>query len=354
VGRIVDRLLVGVALAALYPACAHRPCPDVRPSPPALREPWASERQRDHPLVGHVYDVRAGRFVDVASLEAAAAAAHYLLLGETHDNSDHHRLQARLVRAVTASGRRPALAFEMLDTSQQGAVDAALAGPDRSADAVARAVGWARSGWPPFAIYRPVFAAGVEANLPIVAANLPRKVVRDVVESGRSALPEPLRESLARDEPLPPALVESLRNEMSASHCGKLPPEMFDPLVLAQRARDAEMAARLLATDTGQGSILVAGAGHVRADRGVPAYLAREAPRRGALAVAFLEVSPDKCSPDAYAEDLSTERLPFDYVVFTPGAEREDPCKAMHPRTRPPPAAPATTVMRCRSGHPET
>jgi uncharacterized iron-regulated protein len=332
--------------AALLAACSHAPCRDAKLPPAAITEAWEVARNRDHPLVGHIYDVRGARYVDVAELERAAASAHFLLLGETHDNPDHHRLQARLVRAVTSSGRRPALAFEMLDTAQQPAVDAALAEPGRDADSVAKAVSWAKSGWPAFAIYRPVFAAGVEANLPIVAANLPRKVVREVVESGPEALPEPLRRSLARNEPLAPALVESLRKEMSESHCGKLPPEMFDPLVLAQRARDAEMAERLLASDRGAGAVLVAGTGHVRLDRGVPAYLSRDAPGRRALAVAFQEVSADRCSPEAYAEDLSTAELPFDYVVFTPGAEREDPCKSIHPRARPlpaPPPAPAPT-----------
>jgi uncharacterized iron-regulated protein len=329
------------ALAAtLLAACASRPpCPGAHLPPPALAGPWTSAVGRDHPLVGHVYEVRSGRFVDLAALEAAVVGAHFVLLGETHDNADHHRLQARLVRAAVANGRRPALALEMLDSGQQAAVDAALAGPRRSADAVAEAVSWSKSGWPSFDIYRPIFAAGIEASLPIVAANLPRKLVRQVVESGDSVLPRELRDRLAREPPLAPAEREALRKEMGESHCGKLPEEMFDPLILAQRARDAEMAERLVRADTGQGAILIAGGGHVRTDRGVPAQLARDPQARPTVSVAFIEARAERCSPAGYAEDLAVGALPFDYVVFTPGAQREDPCKAMKVRTHPPPHA---------------
>lgn len=333
------RLALALAAAALG-ACASAPCRDATLPPPALHDKWESARDRDHPLVGHVWDVKAQRYVDAAALDAAAADAHFLLLGETHDNPDHHRLQARLVRAATAGGRRPALALEMLDTDQQAAVDTAQAAPAHGPDDLARAVKWDQSGWPKFALYRPIFEAAAAADLRIVAANLPRKVVRDVVMTGRSALPGDLRERLARDEPLQPALLASLRKEMGESHCGKLPEQMFDPLVLAQRARDAEMAERLAAADRGAGAILVAGAGHVRDDRGVPVQLARDAPGKRIVAVAFVEVSRDACAPQAYAESLSVDRLPFDYVVFTPGAEREDPCATFKVR-HPPPKAPA-------------
>ena len=321
----------GLAAALLAAACAHAPPANAGRPPPALPGPWESPRYRDHPLAGRILDVRSGRFLDPTALESAAAAAPFLLLGETHDNADHHRLQAWLLRAA-AAGRRPALAFEMLDASQQPAVDAVRAeGGD--ADAIARAVAWERSGWPPFAMYRPLFAEGLERGLAIVAANLPRTLVRAVVKEGRAALPEPLLRSLARDEPLAPAVEEGLRQEMAEVHCGRLPPELLDPLVLAQRARDAEMARRLLAADRGSGAVLIAGAGHVRRDRGVPALLGRDAPGRASLAVAFVEVSPSRRAPGDYAGDYSAPSLPFDVVVFTPAAERADPCAGIPPGT---------------------
>lgn len=306
-------------------ACAPRADPRLVAQPISSRT-WVSTLQRDHPLVGKIWDPRAGRFVDEAALGAAVASADMVLLGETHDNVDHHLLQARLVRTVMASGRKPALAFEMLTSDLQPAVDAALASAPRDPDALAKP--WKEGGWPDFEAYRPILQAGLAGGASVLAANLPRKVVREVVSRGAVALDAPLRARLARNEPMPPALVESLRAEMRESHCGELPESMLDPLVLAQRARDAEMALRIEAAGE-RGAILVAGRGHVRTDRGVPAYLRSDAPGRKVVAVGFFEVEAEHPEPGQYLEPGESGPLPYDFAVFTPAQEREDPCEGL-------------------------
>lgn len=327
-------LAFALALAAGALACGPRVDPKLVAQPIAART-WTSPLHRDHPLVGRIWEPRAARFVDEGALAAAVAGADFVLLGEIHDNVDHHLLQARLLRAVLAAGRAPALAFEMLTTDQQAAVDAALARAPKDPDAVAEAVDWKHSRWPDFAAYRPIFAAGLEAGTPVVAANLPRAEVKAIVGRGAEALDPALRERLARDEPLAPEVAAALREEMRESHCGELPAEMLDPLVLAQRARDARMAERLATAGEGRGAVLVAGKGHVRTDRGIPPLLARDAPGRAVVAVAFVEVDPGRAEAAAYGEEEGTVgRLPYDFVVFTPGAEREDPCAALRERAR--------------------
>src|SRR5512139_1222712 len=167
-------LAVSLALVmAATLACGSRADPRLVAQPIGERT-WVSPLHRDHPLVGRIWDPRGGGFVDEGALSAAVAGADFVLLGEVHDNVDHHLLQARLVRAVLSSGRRPALAFEMLTADQQTAVDAALARAPKDPDALAKAVDWKHGRWPPFDEYRPIFAAGLEAGLPVVAANLPR------------------------------------------------------------------------------------------------------------------------------------------------------------------------------------
>jgi uncharacterized iron-regulated protein len=321
------RLAAPLALAAL--ACVPRPGAVPGHGPPSGAPGWLSPLHRDHPLVGRVLDVRAAQWVDGPALAAAVARADVVLLGETHDNADHHLLQAWLLGAIASSGRRPAVAFEMLGTHQQADLDAALAKRPVSSDDVAAAVGWASGGWPAFDLYRPVFDAALASGLPLVAANLPRDLSREVVREGRGALPESLRERLARDEPLPEAEAAALRKEMADSHCGVLPESLLDPLALAQRARDAQMAERIEAAARGPGAVLVAGSGHTRSDRGIPRHVGRDTPSLAVLSVAFLEVSPRDLDPAAYAEAYGTAALPFDWVVFTPAAERTDPCAGL-------------------------
>jgi uncharacterized iron-regulated protein len=86
---------------------------------------------------------------------------------------------------------------------------------------------------------------------------------------------------------------------------------MLEPMALAQRARDATMAERMRALPPPV--VLIAGDGHARTDRAVPAHLP------AALAIAFVEVDPGVRDPKA---------APYDYVWYTPRATDEDPCAA--------------------------
>lgn len=293
---------------------------------------WQSPLLRDHPLVGRIWDVSQGRWVEEPALIEELAKAHFVLLGEQHDNPDDHRLQASLVRALTGNGRHPALAFEMLEVDQQAPVDAALSHEPGNPDAISQAVDWAHSGWPDWGLYRPIFAAGLERGLPIIAANLPKAQGKALAFKGTSALPPELVTRLGLDTPLPEDVARPMRAELFQAHCGFMPEDQMDPMVQVQRARDAQMAERLIASDKGDGAILITGAGHARTDRGVPAHLARKVPGAQVRSVAFLEVSADKHQPQDYAEASGAGRLPYDYVWFTPVAEREDPCAKLKER----------------------
>jgi uncharacterized iron-regulated protein len=218
----------------------------------------------------------------------------------------------------------------MLTVDQQPIVDGALARAPRDPDALAEAVGWHHSRWPAFEMYRPIFAAGLEAGTPIVAANLARDQVKQIVSKGRAALDDGLRVRLARAEPIPDAVMSDLREEMDASHCGHLPASLVDPLVLAQRARDARMAERMVEPGAGRGAVLITGRGHARIDRGVPAVIAADRPDAKVVSVGFVEVDPAALEPSGYREGGGG--LPYDLVVFTPGLEREDPCEGMKGR----------------------
>jgi len=316
------RALPLVAAVACASACAARPH-------------TSKDEGRDHPLAGRYWDVRAAGWVDESKVAAAAAGADFLFLGETHDNPQHHRLQARMLQAAIAAGRRPAVAFEMLDVDQQPQIDASTASAPGDPDALADAVGWAKSGWPPFSFYRPVFATALDAGLPIVATNLSRRRAREVASRGSAALDPGVKAMLERAGPLPEEVARELREEMAESHCGQMPESMLDPLVLMQRARDAEIASRVLAAGAERGAVLIAGSGHVRADRGVPSYVAREAPARTRIAIGFLEVSADAQTVDEYAKHFAQDRFPFDYVGFTVRQEREDPCRGIEKKIRP-------------------
>jgi uncharacterized iron-regulated protein len=319
-----DRRLVGLALAvaSLVSACAAT-VPRAWETPVV---PWEARLGREHPLTGRIWDIDARGFIDRGTIAARLAPATFVLLGERHDNPDHHRLQAWVVRGLIAAGRRPAVAFEMFETTDAPAIARHLAAHPRDAAGLAAVVNWERSGWPPWSMYEPIAAAALEVGLPIVAANLPRASARALVRHGVDALAPAEAARLGLDRPLPPAVQAAMLAEMREAHCGRVPAALLDGMVLAQRARDAHMAERLAEAGRTDGAVLVAGAGHVRRDRGVPPRLAARVPGARIAAVGFVEVDDGRDEPGAYAPRFSAGELPFDYVWFTPRIESEPRC----------------------------
>lgn len=277
----------------------------------------------DHPFVGQIWLPTQARWITEAELLAELATADYVLLGEKHDNPDHHRLQARCIRALAAEGHRLSVAFEMLEIDQQTTVDAALT-EGLDADAFAAAVDW-ETNWTGWELYREVVTATLEATAPIVAANFPREMARRAVREGLDGLDPRVVSLLGLDEPLEADVHHQLVLELHEAHCGHLPPAMADAMVLAQRARDAQMAERVVAarTDEVQMVLLVTGTGHARTDRAVPALIQQRDPEATTRSIAFVEVSEELTEPTPAAHDF-----PFDAVWFTPRVTDEDPCGA--------------------------
>lgn len=301
---------------------------------------WTSALDRAHVLVGRIWDVAERRYVDEPTLANAVRAASLVALGEQHDNADHHVLEARLIGAMSASGRRPALVVEMLDETAQPEIDAVVTTHPKDAEAFARAVDWEHSGWPAWNLYRPLFMTALDAGLPIVAAGLERERAMTIAHDGLAAVDPAVVRTFALALPVPADVESALESEMSDAHCGLLPESMLGAMALIQRVRDAVMAKHLSDAADSNGAVLVAGDGHARNDRGVPALVARSLHRR-VLAVGLVEVHHDWTAPDQYAEVFSASAaarpsgpLPFDYVWFTPRASDADHCAELRSRGR--------------------
>jgi uncharacterized iron-regulated protein len=302
--------------ALLLAACA---APAPKPA-----EPWLSKVESDHPLVGRIWSVADRAFLTEDELVARLAASRYVMLGEKHDNPDHHRLQARLVRAMTDAGRRPAIVFEMIDEGQAPALENWLARGPADAAGLGPAIGWENSGWPDWSVYQPIADAAVAAKLRIRAGNLSREGIRAVARDGWTALaPERVSRLALKTEPSEETRA-AMTEEMRVSQCGMLPDESIAPMIRVQRVRDGLMA-EAMARPGADGAVLIAGDGHVRRDRGAPWFLALldKAPT---ATVAFLEVDKEKPAVADYGRGFDGH-LPFDYVWFTPRVDDRDPCE---------------------------
>lgn len=244
--------------------------------------------------------------IDAAALDHLPAA-DVVILGEVHDNPEHHANQARAVAALQPR----ALVFEMLTP------DAAARTPaDRSdAPALAAALGWEGSGWPDFALYHPIFLAAPKAR--IFGGEVPRDQARLALAQGAAAVFGADAAAYGLDQPLPADGARAREDEQFAAHCGAMPRTMMPGMIEAQRLRDAVLARAVLQAmaATGGPVAVVTGSGHARKDRGIPAALANAALGLSVLAIGQLEADP---GTDA----------PFDLWLVTDPVPRDDPCDA--------------------------
>lgn len=297
---------------------------------PPIPERWASTINAEHPLVGTLKRVRDGADVTPAQLADALASARFVLVGETHNNPDHHALQAWAVRALAARGRRPAVAFEMLDADQAAPLRAFLADePDSAAD-LGAAVGWGQRGWPAWSTYQPIADAALAAGMPLRTADVAPDTQRHVGRKGfDGAVSADARKRLGLATPLGKQARERLIADLIEGHCNMLPESAMGPMARVQRLRDAVMADSLIdaARDTRDGAVLIAGRGHVRADRAVPWYLRQRLGDPSVVTVGIVEAFAERTDWRAYLpESPDTSRAPFDYLWVTPRYDDTDHC----------------------------
>lgn len=291
---------------------------------------WKSPLYRDHPLAGQIWKSAEARYATASEVYAAMKDADFVLIGEKHDNADHHLLQARLVSEMAAYGRRPALVFEMLTESQQAPLDAYLADNPADAAGMGAAVAWEKSGWPDWEMYQPIAQQALSNDMPLLAGGLDRDMTKEISREGPGALGEGRAEALMLNQPIDEGKRTEMRQVIFDSHCQQLPESMLGPLLTVTLAKDAVMADRMIGARgprKADVAVLIAGGGHVRADWGVPLHLKRRAPDARIVAVGLAEVEKDMLDPVAHAERYGGA-MPFDFIWFTPRVDDDDPCEA--------------------------
>lgn len=272
----------------------------------------------DHPLAGRIWDPVNQNFIALAELQRRAAGSELLLLGETHDNPEHHRLQLDTLLASVDAGRRPTLLMEQFDTDQQASIDEAVQA-GREPTALLR--GWDAS------MYRNIIVRTAGLGLPLRAANLPREKLRPVIRDGFTNLTADDIDRLALKPTWDEGREKFMAHVIDQSHCGKVGPQLRDGLVRAQRLRDATLADTALRHIDG-GAIFILGRGHARRDVGVPRYIEARRPGTRMLSIALVEISDGKTDPERYEQDQVGPVPAYDLLWFTPRARRADPCLA--------------------------
>jgi len=253
-----------------------------------------------------------------------------VLLGEVHDNSEHHRLRAAALRQAFENGWRPAVVMEQFDLDHQADIDRARSERPGDAHHLISEAGGGAATWR-WSDYEPFVALAMQYHLPLLAGNLSRATANRLARADFDAVLGAEHVRAWRLAPPPDAAWQAAQeHEIDLGHCGVLPARLWPALARGQFARDAAMA-HVLSQQASRGAVLLAGNGHVRRDLGVPRWLQRQ-DTPATLVVGFIE----RGTPPPPAGR-------YDVVVLTAPAERPDPCESF--KARPLPTADAGSAL---------
>ena len=320
---------LAVVLASLILSACMTMTTDTEALPWQPGDAWVSPHAQDHPLNGRIWDTANQIYVTPESLVKSLSDTPFILLGEKHDNADHHRIQAWLVGQVINKGRRMGLAFEMFGSDKSGVLREFHQSGSKNTAEISTLTDWQKSGWPDWSMYQPIAESAVAADLPVLAANLTRAQAMAMAREGKSVLDAKTRKRLRLNDPLPDSVTVARTDDLIKNHCNMLPAHMVEPMLKTQTAKDAVMADAMISAEAEgdlEGAILIAGAGHARTDWGVPWHLHRRSPEKSVISLGIIEVNPDLATVSEYKAFWDTPAPPFDYLWFTPRADDGDPC----------------------------
>lgn len=281
-------LLVMVLLAA---------CQSAPPLPA-----WQSPVGLEHADLGRIIDLRSGASLTPQQLLAELAGSDHVLVGERHDNPDHHALQLWLLQALAQQRDQGSVLLEMLNPDQQqkvSQVQGLISQGKRPVDLPA-ALGW-QQGWD-WALYAPLVEYGLAQPYPLLQANLDRAEISRIYRDAPSLT----------GAPAAPGVQTALLEQIRASHCQMLPETQLPAMLAVQQQRDKRMAQQLVAAP--KPAMLLAGAFHVRRDLGVPLYLQEQTSTDDLRVLMLAEVG----------ETVRAEQA--DFVWFTPSQPQQDHC----------------------------
>jgi len=169
---------------------------------------WKSGLYRNHPLVGKIWSSANNEFIELSELIETASNTEYLMLGEKHDNPDHHALQALVLDELLMRKRVGLVAFEMMNSDAQLRLDVIQQQSLASLNDLKTYLQWDEEGWD-WDFYGPLLQKVYGANLPIKAANIDDATMRQVYGN---ELP------MAISNVLDAAVMEKLNADIDDSH----------------------------------------------------------------------------------------------------------------------------------------
>lgn len=231
--------------------------------------------------------VKTGKSATAQDIAQAADKVPFVYLGENHATTPHQQLQADVIKALVARGRRVVVGLEMYTRPKQDWLDKWSLGTLTEDEFLIQS-DWKGQWGFGFEFYRPVFQAAKDNKLPMVALNVPRDWVRQVGRTGLSALTTEQKLQLPNEIYLENKAHKMVFEGLMGGHPMTGP--RGDNIYAAQVLWDEGMADTAIKWMERFGDdktvfVVIAGAGHIMYNQGINYRIDRRTKKKGVTVV---------------------------------------------------------------------
>lgn len=269
------------------------------------------------PLTGEIISMATGQPLSYPQLLDQLKNRRFILLGEKHDNPEHHQRELQLLKSLQ-QGKHTRVVLEMLDEAQAKHIEQLSA--HSSDEEIQTTLNWNDGHWP-WQDYGPLINAALKDHNQLNSGNISKPLVMQIYQQTLAEQPR-----LSTVKAIPADIQKTIQQQVYDSHCQMIPLDQMGPMTQVQLSRDASMAYALSDNlEDNMQAILIAGSFHARKDTGVPLHLQQ---RSAAAAASILLVEVDTKS-----NTIEAAIAPYvgmaDYLWFTDKSAEKDYCASL-------------------------
>jgi len=207
--------------------------------------------------------------------------AKVVYLGETHDSSQDHENQLKIIKELYKNNTKIAIGMEMFQRPFQEVINEYIAGKITESQLVEKTEYKNRWGFD-WELYAPILRFAKEKQIPVLALNTPSEISRKVSKEGIKKLTNaekqlipPITEIRLDNIPYRQMVLKAFEQHQSAGHGNSSSANRF---FLAQVLWDETMAdgiAKFIKANPDYQMVVLAGQGHVVYGYGIPSRVER-------------------------------------------------------------------------------
>lgn len=224
--------------------------------------PVISEQSLMH--AAQITDLSSGQQLSPQALIQALSDKPMVILGEKHDNPEHHQIEQWVLEQLAAQRPQGSVVLEMITHEQQDAVNGIKSGlkdnPYLREQRLQELLSW-NTGWP-WPLYRGVMLTTLHAPYPLLAGNISADEVMAFYQNPQRPVGR-LSEQ--------PGVEQQLTQLIRTMHRGQITDKQLASMIAIQQQRDRFMAQQLLHAP--KPTLLIAGAFHAASNLGVPLHI---------------------------------------------------------------------------------